>query len=551
MKSMQGIRFLNKNRNLSIFLFFLFIYIAICSGHIGGDGLWIYFSAESLVTDGDFNLINLPTDFAVNELQSNYENILKAVDNAKEEGKNALYSQYGLLMILLYAVFYSIGYVAQYLIPGVGPGYVTIFFVSLANCFITALFVFYFYLFARDITGSEKRAVLLSCVFGFGTFVVEYALKSGFSEPTHGLTILASFYHAYRYKNTLEKRHLLYSGLFGAAALLTKFYSFMALGVISVYVLWIFIQNRDKNQGMGSGISTIMVYYVVPLALGLGLFIAFNYVRYGSILDRVYSELYTQNKLFDFSAPHILARSFNLLVSPGKGILIFAPVVFLTFTGLRTMFRSHRDESILCFLIFFVHFAFFSTFVLWHGDWSWGPRYLYIVVPFLILPVASLLNATMDRRWMRYVHILFVAGIVVQLPAVIKNNSDFIRFSNKAGFESYRHSLPQYSPIVIGYVSLVSSINKLFDGQSVTFPVIFSDAGDTKIFITDHFARGPNKTNIDHVSLSGYDNVDLWIVHAWRVTGGSFFMKLILSLLFIVSVSLPVAWYRMFIKNLE
>ncbi len=549
MKSLQDIRFLTRNRNLSIFLFFLFIYFAICSGHIGGDGLWIYFSAESLVTDGDLNIINLPSDFSVKELRSNYDNFQQIAEKIKSDGGTVLYSQYGLMMSLLYAVFYSIGYAVQFLVPGIGSDYITIFFVSLANCFITALCLFYFYRFARDITGSEKRAVLLSCVFGFGTFVVEFAIKSGFSEPTYGLTIFASFYHAYRYKNTLEKRHLRYSGLFGAAALLTKFYSFMALGVISVYVLWIFIQNRDEDQGMSSGISKTILYYIVPLIVGLGLFIAFNYDHYGGILDRGYSDLYTQNTLFDFSVPNILARSFNLLVSPGKGILIFAPAVFLSIKGLRAMFRSHRDESILCFLIIFIHYAFFSAYVLWHGDDSWGPRYLYIIVPFLILPVASLLNVNMDRRWMRYVQILFIAGIAVQLPAVINNNSDFIRFSKKAGFESYRHSLPQYSPVVIGYFSLASSFSKLFYGQSMTYPVIFKDVGDVRVFTPDFYA--PYKTNLDHVSLIGYDNFDLWIAHVWRITGDSLIIKLILSLLCIVSVLLPVAWYRMFIRNLE
>ena len=47
----------------SVFLFFLSILLLTCSGHIGGDGMFVYYTAESLVLDVDFDLSNVKPEF--------------------------------------------------------------------------------------------------------------------------------------------------------------------------------------------------------------------------------------------------------------------------------------------------------------------------------------------------------------------------------------------------------------------------------------------------------------------------------------------------------
>jgi hypothetical protein len=231
--------FFTKKRNLSVFLFFLIINLAFCSGHIGGDGFLVYLTAESLVLDGNINLINIPPDFDITEQKRNYDRALEAIENRKADGKDDFYSYYGLAMVLGEAPFYLIGHLAHKILPVVKHDYMTMFSVSLLNCFISALLGLYIYLFALRISGSEKRSFLLSSGVIFGTFLFAYALKSGYSEPMMTLTIFASFYHAFKFRETDDKMQLIFSGLYGGAAINSKSYGFLVIGMVGIYVIWL------------------------------------------------------------------------------------------------------------------------------------------------------------------------------------------------------------------------------------------------------------------------------------------------------------------------
>jgi len=509
--------FISKHNTFSVYALLLLIFLVLCSGHIGGDGLWIYLSAESLVLDGDLNLINLPPDFDVKELHLTYNNIFEAVERQKDGGFDSIYTKFGLLMILLEVPFYIIGHVCGHIAHAVFPvfkhvcghDYFTVFFVSLANCFISALLGLYIYLFVRDIINNEKRALLITSVFCFGTYIIAYGLKSGFSEPLQGLAIFGAFYHAYCFRKNGKQTQLVYSGIFSAAALLTKFYSLIAIGLIGVYVLWL---TREKSHTSKKFLSRLAgLYFLIPLGIGIVILLYYNYLRYGGVFETGYFHN-AEIVLFDFAFLHIAARAFNLLLSPGQGLLLFAPIVLLSLSGFKIFWRSHREEAILCFTMFAVFFVFFSIFTVWHGDWSWGPRYLYITMPFLILPVSELLNKDLYKEWAGKIKICFIIGLLVQLPAVLMNNGDFIRFSKKANFDDYRMTLAQFSPITGGYVRIASAVYRQFTGESLKYPVSLKEVNNTEEYTVDY-----TRTKLENVSLEGYDRFDLWIFNVWRV----------------------------------
>ena len=518
--------FISKHKPLSVYILLLLIFLALCSGHIGGDGLWIYLSAESLVLDGDLNLINLPPDFDVKELQLTYNNILEAAEQRKADGFDSMYTKYGLVMILLEVPFYLIGHAAHALFPFFKHDYFTVFFVSLLNCFVSALLGLYVYLFVRDIIRSERRALLITAVFCFGTYIIAYGLKSGFSEPLQGLCIFGAFYHAYIFRKKEERRQLLYSGLLGAAALLTKFYSFIGVGLIGIYVLWLIWEKSSASQSEADPPPAekkhlsrpvridhyaAVLYFIIPLAVGTGILLYNNYSKYGNVFETGYFHS-AEMVVFDYVFLHITARAFNLLLSPGKGLLLFAPVVLLSLSGFNAFRRSHREEAVLCFAMFAAFFAFLSVFTIWHGDWSWGPRYLYITMPFLILPVSALLNDELYKKWICKIKICFIIGLLVQLPAVLMNNGDFIRLSKNADFNDYRMTLAQFSPITGGYVRLASAVYRQFTGESLKYPVSSKGSNMRKEYTVDY-----TRTKLEYVSLEGYDKFDLWIFNIRRV----------------------------------
>ena len=61
----------------------------------------------------------------------------------------------------------------------------------------------------------------------------------------------------------------------------------------------------------------------------------------------------------------------------------------------------------------------------WHGDWTWGPRFLHTITPFLIIPSAELLDS--DRRILRkpifsfLVYLVFFLSLAIQIVSVSVN----------------------------------------------------------------------------------------------------------------------------------
>jgi len=137
---------------------------------------------------------------------------------------------------------------------------------------------------------------------------------------------------------------------------------------------------------------------------GVALALAYNYHRFGSPLDFKGSPLipgvppaeFVRYLVPLFSRAHL--RGFaGLLVSPGKGVLWYSPPLVLAL--LLGVPLARRFPSQVAALATFAVAAplFYGTFVFWHGDWHWGPRY---VAPIFLAaaPVGWLAYEWVTRR---------------------------------------------------------------------------------------------------------------------------------------------------------
>jgi len=115
----------------------------------------------------------------------------------------------------------------------------------------------------------------------------------------------------------------------------------------------------------------------------------------------------------------------GLLVSPGRGLIWMAPALVLLPLGL---FAARRSGEWL-WLGSFASVAL-ATLVPtaclrgWHGAWTFGPRYVLPLLPFAWLGVAFALDATRERRWLRWsASTLFAAGLAVQLGGALVDHT--------------------------------------------------------------------------------------------------------------------------------
>jgi hypothetical protein len=258
------------------------------------------------------------------------------------------------------------------------------FYSSFFDVGISVLNVFVFWLLLLRLTTSPAASYSTTTVYAFGTFTWSYA-GSLFSEPLATLFVLLSFFLLL----IRAPLTVLLSGIFLA----------LALGTHMTAVLFVpfFFLALVGSQGDRSRLSLALVW-----GAGLGavsLYLAYyNWFRFGNIFESG-RNLSSENPLTFVSllSASFFDNLFHLVVSPGKGLLIICPAVIV---GLLTWRFFHIEypclsailvAAIITRLIFIAHYAD------WHAGFALGPRYLYMIVPFLLIPVAFWLKRQGDN----------------------------------------------------------------------------------------------------------------------------------------------------------
>ena len=276
-------------------------------------------------------------------------------------------------------------------------------------------------------------------------------------------------------------------------AVLTKIYSVITLPLFAIYV---FLQCKPATPKEA---AKTLVYLGVPLVLFAFLVAWYNYARFGGILKTGY-HLVDFSKIdgfFSFTPFYLLTGLYGLLLSTGRGLILFLPTAVLALVALKRFSRTHRNEALLFTALIGLHLLFFSGYINWDGGSSWGPRFLLVTVPFLVLPLGALMECPQPRA--SSVKILGILGFLVNVPVVLVNYHLFVRFvvENQIGTQTHPISLrssPLVSPIIGAYYQLSSAVHKLLFGSSLTYPVPSATGG--------------------HASLASYDWIDTWWINA-------------------------------------
>lgn len=184
--------------------------------------------------------------------------------------------------------------------------------------------------------------------------------------------------------------------------------------------------SRWSPPGRGRprvGASLLLVF--VPLALGVLLQALLDQARFGSWLDPA--------GLLSATGPG--AGALELLVSPGRGLLLTAPLVLLAPLGLWSCWRE--GERLYPRVLGLLTLAVLLPVVLLRdpaGRWTFGPRPLLPLLPLLWVGVGIGLHGLAGRRILaRVAFVLALLGFVVQLPAALVDESTYVDLTEQAG----------------------------------------------------------------------------------------------------------------------
>jgi len=159
--------------------------------------------------------------------------------------------------------------------------------------------------------------------------------------------------------------------------------------------------------------------WVAVPALGcVAAFCVFNSLRFGSPFETGYGEAVFAGGFFSY--PFHLGL-LGLAIAPGKGLLWMAPLICVLPFGIRAL--AARRQTLTCWVLLGVTVATIAPVAptqTWDGAWTYGPRYLLPLLPFLWLGVAAAIEAIAGRTGPRVLAVLLgLLGLATTLPGVL------------------------------------------------------------------------------------------------------------------------------------
>jgi hypothetical protein len=338
------------------------------------------------------------------------------------EGRN--YSRYGPVQSLVAIPPYLVG---RALAGGddAARWFATRFAATLLTALVTAWIGALLYALARRLGATHGAALLTALLYGLGTQAWPRA-KTFFADPLTTLLILAGVYCWWRLDNptgattAARTRELtgwaaglgLLCGVsvgvkFGAGIILLPF------GIAGAASLW-----RAWRAGGPTprGLATIAGAAALAVAVPLAAVGWYNWVRFGSLTETGYGG----REVGAVQGGDWWAGFSGLMLSPGKSLFVFSPVVILGLLSLWPFARRHLRPALLVGGLIVLHIAFYSRVPQWDAGTSWGPRYLDFIVPLCLLPLPWGLAWLAGRGRALRLTLGTLAGAIVALALAVQ-----------------------------------------------------------------------------------------------------------------------------------
>ncbi len=412
-------------------LFLLVVYLLTMAGRLtSGDGETMYATARALVLHRHLSIEPRP--------------------EAAIGRRGLAYGKYGLAQSIAQAPFIVVGHLAGKLFGAIDDR-PDRFAAGMTNAFISVALAVVYWRLCRLLGWGRGPVTAATLILGLATLVWPYA-RADFSEPLQATSLLLAFCAFVQWRRRPALRWAACGGAAAGLAFLTKAAAAILLlplggyfvlavgercGLIPARLVSRLGRRPDgvptpegilegshassratwtpahsvpgRAASWGAAVEAVAAA-ALPFLLCVLFQAALNLYRFGSITEFGYGS----EPATGFTTP--LADGIRyLLLSPGKGLLLFAPPVVLGLAMWPLLARRFPLEAGAVALVFAAELVYYGRWWAWHGDWSWGPRYLYVTVPFLMLGWGLLLD-----RWRRVPVLLKgLAGLLAGLGFLV------------------------------------------------------------------------------------------------------------------------------------
>lgn len=332
----------------------------------------------------------------------------------------------------------------------------------LLNIFATALAAVCVFAAVRVLDYPDKTALATALLFGLGTQAWPYA-RTFFRDPLATLFLAFAWVCALKLNQAGSRRSLTLAGigvLLGLLlGILTKNTVVVALPAIAILLIpfWkgvgglekLVLRTRLARLGLFLVIVIMLVGLLVFLLTARGSLARFSFSYYKEIL------------LFFVTSPHphFLSALFGPLVSPGKSLFLFSPVLLLPLAALV----QKRIEVLAAWgyvlLLILAQALFYDD--IWWGNINWGLRFLAPAIPLLTIASAPLIHRILHlpKGWI-YIALLGGLSALVQLIGISAPLVEYYRYLMSLSPQA-AGSLGIWDP---GYSALVWTAGRILSG---------------------------------------------------------------------------------------
>ena len=229
-------------------------------------------------------------------------------------------------------------------------------------------------------------------------------------------------------------------------------------GLISTLLCWAYFCRPPMSLAI-VGIALFVVVrrrrFLLPFtATGLvwaGLFVAYSLQIYGTLVPPYFLSSHLESGRL---AGGLLVTSYpeavvGTLFSPGRGLLVYVPILVLILFALIRRWRwiPDKDLAVTALGVCFAHWQLVSLFRNWWGGQSFGPRLMSDLIPWIfllaILVLAGLRAARSDGRFRWTPMNRAVVGVVVAASIFIHTRGATVQETQRgAGIWNWRY--PQF-----------------------------------------------------------------------------------------------------------
>ncbi len=238
--------------------------------------------------------------------------------------------------------------------------------VASTNSFVTAATAVVVLLLALELGAGRRGAVVIALGYAVGTFAWGSA-KTFFSDPATGLCLAGATLLAIRAAR--RRQPWLLTASAAAVGLGMQFRVSLVLMIPAIVAYGLLVPRPPDRRALAVRLGHIAAGLLPTFAL-LALV---QWWRFGSPFDLGYPP-----SVFDTP---LVRGTYGLLASPGKGLLWYAPPVFVAIGAAVVVRRKRLPEVALLLTPLVLSTLFFARYHDWEGGGSFGPRYLLPVVP--------------------------------------------------------------------------------------------------------------------------------------------------------------------------